>query len=219
MLKELKLAKLYLYLCITTLVNIVASMCVSVFVSELAQDFVMLVGVVAMVVQVILVFALRKYSAYFKKGFVLITIAFVLSALAYSRTLVSGLTTTALMSVSYNDIGFFILPLIMAVVAVIIELFAAYYMFSGHAAILMDIDDGLATKWKRLFTWRTIGTIAEALSIIIIFLSVGLGVVLILLSSIALIVIQCLEVYYLYKTHEALREQETKENADPVVDV
>lgn len=163
----------------------------------------MLMPFIAAIAEMVIVFKLGDYSDYLMKGCIINFIGSLMS----------------------------LVPPVIMIAGLIIKIFGAYYMFKGHCEILIGIDDILAAKWEKLFIWYKIPAI-----IIVVFtvvMIVGLFsdpfVVVLFLAlvtkdkiieiyrvvTIYLIVIKCLEVYYLYKTHVALSRHEAKENVDP----
>ena len=195
MLKGRKLSELYLYLTIVAFVSAVTSLLAITFESNL----IMLMPFIPLVAEVFILFKLGDYSDNFLKGCIL------------------------------NFIGSLVFVLFM-IAGVIIKTLGIYYMIKGHSGILKDIDDDLMDKWKMLFLPCKIAAIVIAVFTVIMFAFLftspflvrmfiilawdDLFIDLFRIVTIYLIVVKCLEVYFLYRTYQALSRYDIKENVD-----
>ncbi len=88
----------------------------------------------------------------------------------------------------------------------VIELLSEYNEIMAHSDVLEDIDDDLAVKWYKLWNLNMIMVCALVVGTILIFISAGLGAIVVLIASILAVVIEVLKLVYLYNTAKVFRK-------------
>ena len=93
--------------------------------------------------------------------------------------------------------------MIAQIAAAVVALVGNYQEYMAHAAVTAEVDYDLSEKWKKLWTWYLLAMGALILSILLMFIVIG--VFLALAVSVAILVIGVLEVVYLYRTAKLFR--------------
>lgn len=85
----------------------------------------------------------------------------------------------------------------------VLGLVATYNEFMGHASVMSEIDNVLAEKWRKLWKWLLIGMGSMFGSIVVMLVSVIVGLVIFLISAIAVAVMAIMKMVYLYRSAKA----------------
>ena len=97
--------------------------------------------------------------------------------------------------------------LLIALPASIVSLVGEYQEYYGHSAVLGDVDRELSAKWLSLWKWNIgcmVGVIGGG---ILGQVAPGLGLFIVLCSSIGVIIVHVLKLRYLYRTAKLFRDQ------------
>lgn len=96
--------------------------------------------------------------------------------------------------------------LLIAVPTAVVSLVGEYNAFNAHATVLTGVDNILAQKWMTLWKWY-IGMFGAMVgSLVVLFISPVLGLLVILAAAIGILVVSILKLVYLYQTAKAFRE-------------
>ncbi len=96
--------------------------------------------------------------------------------------------------------------LLIALPAAIVSLVGEYKEYCGHSAVLEDVDRDLSAKWLSLWKWNIgcmVGVIGGG---ILGQVAPGLGLFIVLCSSIGIIIVHILKLVFLYRTAKMFRE-------------
>ena len=96
------------------------------------------------------------------------------------------------------------LGVIASLAAAVVSLVGTYQEYTAHAAVTAEVDYDLSEKWKKLWTWYLLAMGALILSILLMFIVIG--IFLALAASVAVLVLGILEMVYLYRTAKLFRE-------------
>lgn len=96
--------------------------------------------------------------------------------------------------------------LVITIPASIVGLVGEYNEFTGHAEILMGVDQELSEKWVKLWKWDVGLLIATICCIVLVFISAVLGALVLLAATIGLGVVSIVKLVYLYRTAKVFRE-------------
>lgn len=96
--------------------------------------------------------------------------------------------------------------LVITIPAAIVGLVGEYNEFTGHAEILIGVDQELSEKWIKLWKWDVGLLIAMICCIVLVFISAVLGAVLLLVSTLGLAVVSIAKLVYLYRMAKVFRE-------------
>ncbi len=81
-----------------------------------------------------------------------------------------------------------------------------YNQFIAHSTVLKGLDDYLSEKWEKLWLWYFASTFALLGSLGLTMLSVKLGILVLLAAAIAYLVVNLIELFFLYQTAKLFRE-------------
>lgn len=96
--------------------------------------------------------------------------------------------------------------LLISVPAAVVSLVGEYNAFNAHATVLTGVNNILAQKWMTLWKWY-IGMFGAMVgSLVVMFISPVLGLLVILAAAIGILVVSILKLVYLYQTAKAFRE-------------
>ena len=96
--------------------------------------------------------------------------------------------------------------LLITLPAAVVSLAGEYIQFTAHAIVTAPLDRELSEKWTNLWKWY-IGSFAALLGSLILLLLISiLGLLTMLASAIALMVIAIIKYIYLYRTAKLFRE-------------
>ena len=95
--------------------------------------------------------------------------------------------------------------LLVAAAASVLSLIAECNEYNANATILTGVNNALSDKWTTLWKWQLGTTCALIGSIILIFISILLGIIVAFLALIGLCVVRILKLVYLYQTAKAFR--------------
>lgn len=96
--------------------------------------------------------------------------------------------------------------LLITVPAAVVALVGEYNELHAHSAVLTGVDNELSEKWSVLWKWH-IGMYGAMLgSLLLVFISPVLGLLVTLAAAIGLIVVGILKLVYLYRTAKLFRE-------------
>ena len=95
------------------------------------------------------------------------------------------------------------LGMIAQLAAAVVALVGNYQEYMAHAAVTAEVDYDLSEKWKKLWTYYLLAIGALFLSILLMFIVIG--IFLALAASVAVLVIGILEMVYLYRTAKLFR--------------
>lgn len=127
--------------------------------------------------------------------------AFKFSGIAVGLTIVKNVTSLDLFSIVIS----------------ICSLVGLYQEFSGHAEVLLTIDNKLSKKWHTLFNWNLFGSIIVALisvpvimlaAIVTVFDSDLLGIFAAGIVVVYTVIIQIVYLIYLKRTHDVCEKYE-----------
>lgn len=80
-----------------------------------------------------------------------------------------------------------------------------YFTFTGHSAVLTDVNNVMATKWSTLWKWYLGSCVAHYAGVLLTFAIPALGVMLIKAGDIGTIITRLLNLLYLQKTVKYFR--------------
>lgn len=117
--------------------------------------------------------------------------------------LVSGLVPALLLLLVGNQAGNW--TLLLTIPATIVGMVGKYNEFMAHSEVLQDMDMELSEKWEMLWKWY-IGCYAAVIgSLLLVVIVPVLGLLVTLAAAIGIIVIDILQMVYLYKTAKLFR--------------
>ena len=96
-----------------------------------------------------------------------------------------------------NWAAFILLP------TAVLGLVAMYHEFMGHASVMIEIDNVLAEKWRKLWKWFLIGIGGMFGSIVVMLIIPIAGLIALLISAIAVAVIAIMKMVCLYQSAKA----------------
>ena len=97
------------------------------------------------------------------------------------------------------------LTVVLALVVIVVNLYATYHKFMGYAEILVGVDDEQSQKWQSLWRLNMTAIICTAVSIFLAFIPI-LGVIFVLALVVFVLVIGIMELVYLYRTAQLFRQ-------------
>ena len=104
------------------------------------------------------------------------------------------------------------LLLLIALFQVAMALLADYYEYKANAEVVLVVDGRISDQWDNFWNWMLYSSIGVAVSLFLVFLIPGLGAILSVVSSIALIVARVKKIICMYRSAEAFRAK-TEQNA------
>ena len=90
-------------------------------------------------------------------------------------------------------------------ITTVISYLGEYNEFMAHNAVLTDLDDALATKWKTLWTWYIGSFGAFICGTLLMMIIPDVGVMLTTAGSIGMVGTRILKLVYLYRTAKSFR--------------
>ncbi len=97
-----------------------------------------------------------------------------------------------------------------SIATTVLSYLGEYNEFMAHSAVLTDLDDGLATKWKTLWRWY-IGSFGAFIGGTVLMMIVPtVGVMLTTAGSIGMVGTRVLKLVYLYRTAKCFRYYQTE---------
>ena len=100
--------------------------------------------------------------------------------------------------------AFSVLVYVLLVLSVITTLCATYKEYSGHSAVFNGIDSYLCEKWARLWILFICSLGGVFVSVLFMFISIGFGLFLLIISCIAVLIGGILKLVYLHSSAEKL---------------
>lgn len=107
--------------------------------------------------------------------------------------------------------------LIFSIIQTVFAFAFVYTEYTAHASLLSGIDDNLSRKWSCLWKWYFGSDIVIFCSLFFLLVSPILGILLFLVSGIALIVISILKLVYLYRTAKIFRKYTDTQNSENII--
>lgn len=125
-----------------------------------------------------------------------------------SRYRIAGLCCIAVEVINFipNIIENATWMLVLGFVLMIPALIGEYQEMLAHAEQVERINEELAEKWRRLWIWYFVAMIVLLFSGILTVLTSAFGAVVMLISTVVLIVVAILRIFYLYRTVKEFRD-------------
>lgn len=102
--------------------------------------------------------------------------------------------------------------LAVSIPAMILSLVGEYNEYGAHAEVTRDVDSDLSEKWTRLWKWYIRMYLGLFISIVIVWISSILGLLLALAALIGIFVVSVLKLVYLYRSAKRFREYSDSES-------
>ena len=99
--------------------------------------------------------------------------------------------------------GLMVLVLIIGALAGIVS---SYFEFTGHSAVLEEVNREQSRKWSLLWKWTIAAYIAPFASLLLMLISVVLGLIVFMLTLLGMVAVNIVALVYLYKTAKIFRE-------------
>lgn len=97
------------------------------------------------------------------------------------------------------------LLLLIALLQVALVLLADYFEYKANADVILIVDGRISEQWDNYWNWMLCSSIGVAVSLFLVFLIPGLGAILSVISSGALVIARIKKLFCLYRSAEAFR--------------
>lgn len=97
------------------------------------------------------------------------------------------------------------LLLLITLFQVAMALLADYYEYKANAEVVLVVDGRISEQWDNFWTWMLYSSIGVAASLLLVFLIPGLGAILSVVSSVALIIARIKKLFCLYRSAEVFQ--------------
>ena len=101
--------------------------------------------------------------------------------------------------------GLAVFTSLISVASGVVLLIAEYQEYKGHSELLEEIDLALSRKWSILWKWYITCFIAMIASLVLIFLSPALSLMVSLTAMVLLVAVMVFKLFYLYRTAMVFR--------------
>lgn len=100
--------------------------------------------------------------------------------------------------------------LVLSLPVMALSLVAVYQEFMAHAAVLDGFDDAQAEQWRNLWNWYLGLSAATVLCLLLIVIVPVIGALAVLAAGIAMVVVEIMQMVYLYRTAQLFRRYPTE---------
>lgn len=97
------------------------------------------------------------------------------------------------------------LLLLIALLQVTLVLLADYFEYKANADVILIVDGRISEQWDNYWKWMLCSSIGVAASLFLVFLIPGLGAILSVISSVALVIARIKKLFCLYRSAEAFQ--------------
>lgn len=98
------------------------------------------------------------------------------------------------------------LVVIMALVAVVIDMIGEYYEYMGHTDVLADVDRKLSGKWFRLWKWYLAAFLGIFAGTVLAVMIPILGMLVMLVCTVGTVIVGILKIVFTYKMAKAFEK-------------